>query len=103
MLLAMMMAAGSRAGDAGPGPDLGGRAIVCLGGFPAINSPIWKTHPARRSRRYNRLKIFNYDNNIENSIVNNIKGRYHLKKGVKYHLKKRAGSLYRDRAKGETA
>jgi len=71
-----------------------------LSGVPALDD---SGRPARRSRRYNRLKIFNYDNNIENSIVNNIKGRYHLKKGVKYHLKKRAGSLYRDRAKGETA
>jgi hypothetical protein len=93
MRLAMMMAAGSRAGDTGIGPDLGGRVIAVLGGFPAIIS-----RSGRRARPSGATAIGSEDN-IVNSIVNNIKGRYHPKKSANYDFKKRADRLCRDRAR----
>src|SRR5260370_40771490 len=96
MLLAMTMAAGSRAADAGSWRDLGVRTAARLDGFPAISSPIWKTRPACPAQpAASRAQGFNYDNNIGNCIVNNIEWGYHLKKPAD-------SSLYRD-TQGETA
>jgi hypothetical protein len=87
----MMKAIGSRTGDAGPGLD--GRTIACLAGFPAMDS--------RSGRGAGDPGAPSFEDNIVNCIVNNIKERYRCKKSAKYDLKKRADSLYRDRAKGE--
>jgi len=43
-----------------------------LGGFPAIIFPLRKTRPARRNQQHHKPNVFNFDNNIENHIVNNI-------------------------------
>jgi hypothetical protein len=43
-----------------------------LGGFPAIIFPFRKTRPARRNQQHQYANVFNFDNNIENHIVNNI-------------------------------
>src|SRR3984893_12725484 len=58
-------------------------------------APIWKMRPARARRPAQRRAagVFNYDDNIENCIVNNIQGRYH-------GGKRADSSLYRDRAGG---
>src|SRR3979409_2154901 len=75
ILLAMMTAAGSRTAGVAARRDLGARAIAFLPALPAIIAPI--STP---------------DHNIVNSIVNNFKRRY--------RLKKRADSPCRDRAGG---
>jgi hypothetical protein len=71
------------------------RAVACLGGFPAIIFPISKALPLlRRSQKYNvSAKVFNYEDNIDNCIVNNLEWSYRSKKRAD-------DSLYRDRAKG---
>jgi hypothetical protein len=74
MRLAMMSAAGSRAGDIGIGRDLGVRTVACLESFPAIIFPIWTAcPPVRRSAQHSKpTKVFNSEDNIDNTIVNNI-------------------------------
>src|ERR1700733_2457592 len=82
MRLAMVSAAGSRAGGIGVGRDLGVRAVACLEGFPAIFSPIWTAcSPHRRNLQHSKpRKVFNSEDNIDNSIVNNFSWSYHSKK-----------------------